>query len=270
MNHTKRITLTLIGGLLAFIGGIVTGNSWHTGGAIKPVIKVQPAEAVISPSPPPKAPASQSVFEVGRLKIVAGEVRLRSDRLRYEIDARYPQITSSKEPYIKKLNQRIKQLAVDHYQWMLKPSKEDLRQYKTTFPDVFNSAQVDYEIVLVNDSFLSIYLNSFDYGIGAAHSVQMSYVINYDLQSHRELKLADIFNPHTKYLEFIAGYCSREMKLIEPLEPNGTAFPSWNLTRDGIRFNFDACTVTGCADGARQVTIPSSVLRPFLKQAEMF
>jgi len=262
---TKRITLTLIGGLLAFIGGIVTGHSWHTG-AVKPVIKVQPAEPVIPPPLPPKVPESKSVFETGQLKIVPGEVRLRSDRLRYEIDARYPQITSPKEPYIKKLNQRIKRLAVDHYQWMLKPSKEDLRQYKKTFPDVFNSAQVDYEIVLANDSFLSIYLNSFDYGIGAAHSVQMSYVMNYDLKFHRELKLADVFNPHTKYLEFIADYCTREIKLIEPLAPKAKTFPSWNLTRDGIRFNFDACTLTGCADGARQVTIPTSALQPFLKR----
>ena len=266
---TKRITLTLIGGLLAFIGGIVTGNSWHSS-AIKPVMKVQPAEPVIPPPPPPKVPDSRFAFEVGRLKIVASEMHLRSDRLRYEIAVRYPQITSSKEPYIKKLNQRIKRLAVDHYQWMLKPTKEDLQQYKKTFPDVFNSAQVDYEIVLANDSFLSIYLNSFDYGIGAAHSVQMSYVMNYDLESHRELKLGDVFNTRTKYLEFIAGYCTREMKLIEPLEPKATTFPSWNLTRDGIRFNFDACTVTGCADGARQVTIPASALRPFLKQAKMF
>jgi len=262
---TKRIALILIGGLLAFIGGIVTGNSWHTA-AIKPVIKVWPAEPVIPPPPPPKVPESKFVFETGQLKIVPGEVRLRSDRLRYEIDARYPQITSPKEPYIKKLNQRIKRLAVDHYQWMLKPSKEDLRQYKKTFPDVFNSAQVDYEIVLANDSFLSIYLNSFDYGIGAAHSVQMSYVMNYDLKFHRELKLADVFNPHTKYLEFIADYCTREIKLIEPLAPKAKTFPSWNLTRDGIRFNFDACSLTGCADGARQVTIPSSVLKPFLKR----
>jgi hypothetical protein len=264
----KRITLTLIGGLLAFIGGIVTGNSWHTV-PTKPIIKVQPAEPVIPPPPPPKIPESRFVFEVGRLKIVPAEVYLRSDRLRYEIYARYPQITSPKEPYIKKLNQRIRRLAVDHYQWMLKPSKEDLHWYKKIFPDVLNSAQVDYEIVLATDSVLSIYLNTFDYGIGAGHSVQMSYVMNYDLKSHRELKLADIFDPHTKYLEFIAGYCTREFKFTEPLEPKAKTFPSWNVTRDGIRFNFDACTLTGCADGARQVTIPAAALKPFLKPGRL-
>jgi hypothetical protein len=90
--------------------------------------------------------------------------------------------------------------------------------------------------------------------------------MNYDLKFHRELKLADVFNSHTKYLEFIADYCTREIKLIEPLAPKAKTFPSWNLTRDGIRFNFDACTLTGCADGARQVTIPTSALQPFLKR----
>jgi hypothetical protein len=270
--NTKPIILTVIGALLAFIACILTANSWHN----TPTIADEPRKAGVaqqSSATPPPPPAStpepensEVVFADRRLRIVADEIHLKSDRLRYQIDMRYPQITGSNARHIKNLNQHIRRLSTDHYQWMLNPSKADLRHYKKTFPDVLNSADLDYKIVLASDSFLSIYLNTFDYGIGAAHSVQMSYVVNYDLNSHKEVKLADLFKQNTNYLEFIARYCTEELSLAEPLKPKATTFPSWNLTSGGIRFNFDACTLTGCSEGAREVTIPSSALRPFLKR----
>jgi hypothetical protein len=43
-------------------------------------------------------------------------------------------------------------------------------------------------------------------------------------------------------------------------------FNSWNITRQGIRFNFDACKVIGCAGGEQTVEVPfsasSSILSP--------
>jgi hypothetical protein len=269
---TKRIMLTLIGGLLAFTAGIVTTASWDT--AKSPTIEIQPTKTELKAPPPAteitEPPNSEVVFADGRLRILADEVRLTSERLRYAVEVRYPQIAGSDELHIKRLNQRIRRLAVDSYQWTLNPSKADLRRYKQTFPDVFNSVDLDYEIVLANDSILSIYLNSFAYGIGAAHSVQISYVINYDLKSHRELKLVDLFRQKSRYLAFISLYCTNELSFIEPLEPNAETFASWNLTDKGIRFNFDACTINGCAGGAQAVTIPFSALKPILKQSEMF
>jgi hypothetical protein len=273
---TKSIFIALIGGLLAFIAGIVTAASWDA--PKSPPKRVEPAKVEIKTPPSQSVTIEPSKTEIrladGHSRIVADEVRLKSEQLRYKVELRYPQIVDSHDLHIKKLNQRIKRFAIDSYQWLLTPSKKDLLHYKRTFPAAYNFVDLDYEVVLASDSYLSIYFKAFHYGIGAAHSVQISDVINYDLKSHRELKLTDLFKSNSKYLEFIIHYCTTEMSqlepLIEPLAPKTETFESWNITENGIRFNFDACKVTGCADGAQEVTIPFSALRPFLKKAEMF
>jgi hypothetical protein len=233
----------------------------------------QPVEAakpdVSQPSITPEPEETQILF-AGRLRIAEDEVQLTSDRLYYDIHVRYPQLEGSDDPYIKKLNQRIRRLAVDRYQWMLSPSKKDLLRYQTS-PGGVNSIDLHYKIVLATESILSIYFISFDYGIGAAHSVITSQTINYDLESHKELKLADLFKPNTKYLEFIALYCMGKLRLLrDPLPPKAETFSSWNLTSNGLQLTFDACAIAGCAEGAKEVTIPFSDLEPFLKQPPVF
>jgi Deacetylase PdaC len=271
MMVTKPIIVTLIGGALAFTAGIITAGSWR-----KTTIAVQPPKTNViqqpsaTPSPEaaitPEPEKPEVVFGHGRLRIVAEEVHLKSERLRYDLKARYPQIAGSDNQYIKNLNQRIKHFAVDRYQWMLHPSKKDLLDYKKTFPEAFNEGNIDYEIVLATDAILSICFTSYDYGIGAAHTVIMSEVINWDLKAHRELKLADLFKPNSKYLEFIARYCTDELKPYEPIAPKAAMFESWNLTSEGIRFNFDPCTLGGCNEPPQESTITFGSLRPFLKK----
>ena len=259
--------VTLIGGLLAFTAGIVTAASWDT--TNKASIPVEPAKTDVKAPPSGSVVTEPSKSEIllagGPSRIVADEVRLKNQRLRYEVEMRYPQIIDSSDPHIKSLNERIKRFAVDRYQWTLNPSREDLLRYRRTFPEAFNSVELNYEILSASDLFLSIYFNSFNYGIGAAHSIQTSYTINYDLKLHRELKLADLFKPNSRYLEFISLYCTHKLSPMEPLAPTATTFASWNITEAGIRFNFDACTLKGCADGAQKVTIPFTALQPFLK-----
>lgn len=66
---------------------------------------------------------------------------------------------------------------------------------------------------LATDSVLSICFNGYVYGISAAHGSQISFVINHDLASGKELKLAPLFNPGSKYLEFISRYCTNALSL---------------------------------------------------------
>jgi hypothetical protein len=117
---------------------------------------------------------------------------------------------------------------------------------------------------------LSIYFVGYSYGIGAAHSVQYSFVINYDLVLRKQLKLSDLFKPHSKYLEFISNYCMDELSrrsefnFEEALRPMAENFESWNVTRHGIRFNFEACKVFGCSSGEQVVEIPFTALEQLL------
>ncbi|HEY9501100.1 MAG TPA: DUF3298 domain-containing protein, partial [Pyrinomonadaceae bacterium] len=145
------------------------------------------------------------------------------------------------------------------------PSNKDLQSFREVHPEAFNSLDLDYQVVLATDSLLSIYFNGYSYGLGAAHTVQYSFVINYDLVAHEELGLARLFKPGSKYLEFISRYCRNRLSIAADRGLEFRKDPeSWNITRDGIRFNFDACELSGCADGQQEVEIPFTDLKEIL------
>ena len=213
---------------------------------------------------------TEVVFAGGRLRILSDQFQLKSKRLRYKIDVVYPQIDGSDDPHIRRLNQRLEQLVRDQSDWPLRPSRTDLRYYREKWPEAFNEVYIEYEIVLATDSVLSIYFNVESYGIGAANGFQHSFVVNYDLSLGKELKLSDVFTPRSKYLEFVSRYCFDELSkqsgfmFEDALAPHALNFESWNITRDGIRFNFDKCKIFGCADGQHAVEIPFANLKEFL------
>lgn len=281
----KRIAVNLTSSLLTFAIGLTAASFWNwdkyplrngqsSVNVSRDVRQINDSSAV-TVIPLPAATSDREVFGRGRLRIVPDEVQLKSERLRYEIDVRFPQIVGSEHLHIRKLNQHLKDLATEQHHWPLNPSKTDLQYYREKWPDVFNSVDLDYEIRLASDSLLSIYFVGYSYGIGAAHSVQYSFVINYDLVLRKQLKLSDLFKRHSKYLEFISGYCMDELSkgpeeasddfmFKEALAPIGENYDSWNFTRDGIRFNFDACKVFSCAEGKQEVEIPFAALKQWL------
>lgn len=266
----KYFVLKLTISVFVFACGLCVASVWNWSKSVENEqrkVSERPAATPTAAAIPELVPTPEPeiVFGRGRLRIVDEEVHLKSERLRYEIDVTYPQIVGSADRHIKNLNQRIKQLATKHYQWFLTPSKNDLRYYREFHPEVFNSLDFDYQVVLATDSLLSIYLNGYSYGIGAAHSVQYSFVVNYDLTARKELRLARLFKPGSKYLGFISRYCRNSLPIAAE---SGLEFlkdpQNWNITRDGIRFNFDACELSGCADGQQEVEIPFTDMKEIL------
>ena len=278
----KRFALSLISSFLAFTAGLVTASSWNAtrqAVAIEPVViercpPGQQQELRAAPIPPEltEAPDREYPFAQGHLKLVAERVRLKSDSMYYDIDVKYPQIVGADTPGIRKINQHMKVLATEKYQWPLNESKEDVRRDQETLPGTYNSVNLDYEVSVATDSFLSIFFMGYSYGVGAAHAVQESEAVNYDLTSGRQLSLSDLFKPGSKYLKFISDYCTEELtRGIEGAEPWKDAlapvaknFESWHVTTSGISFNFDACKVFPCAEGEQAVEIPFSELKPLL------
>jgi Deacetylase PdaC/Protein of unknown function (DUF3298) len=274
----KSSILNIAASVLAFVCGIFTALSWNSTGTVKvyapPVIEQAPP-AIQETAPDPFAipkPSRDMLIGSGSLKIVSEEVRLKSDRLQYDVDLRFPQILGTDDSHIRALNQHIKTRATEQYQSLLNPSNADLAYYREKWPGVFNSLNMDYEISLADDSLLSIYFYGYSYGIGAAHGVQQSYTVNYDLALKKELQLADIFKRDSNYLEFLSQYCLGELSQQgDPrfmstgnLGPNARNFENWKVMRDGISFNFDACRIFGCAAGEQKVEIPFRSLRGLL------
>lgn len=227
-------------------------------------------ENVTTPSPTiTPTPELNVAFGKG-LRIVPKDIKLENQRLRYKIDVTYPQIEGTKNPEILNLNHQMKRLASEQYSWPLNPTKEDLSYYQKR-PDVFNSVGLTYEVLLATDDLLSIYFDGYSYGIGAAHSVQFSFTVNYDLKSGKLLKLADIFKPNINHLQFISQYCMSELTKRhgeyiwkEALTAKAKNYQSWNITKEGITINFDACAVVACAGGEQEVKIPFATLKDML------
>jgi hypothetical protein len=212
---------------------------------------------------PPATPTPEGEVDLGNgLKIVPKEIALENDRLRYKIGLTYPQIEDSKDARISRLNREIKRL-VSQYSWMLNPTAKDLGYYQEMHPEAFNTFDSDYEVVLASKRIVSIYIEIYSYGIGAAHAVQQSITVNYDLGSGRLLRLGDILKDDLKYLQFVSRYCIEDLRkrfgnalFEEELTPRTKNYQSWNITKEAIRINFDACKVHGCMSGKQAVLIP--------------
>jgi len=207
------------------------------------------------------------------LKITPKSIEMSDEHRRYKVDVIYPQIENFNDRKLIALNRRIESMVRKRYQWPLgQPTKDDLRHY-AKWPGVYNSVDVDYDILLASPMLLSLYFETYSYGIGAAHSVEESFTLNYDFKETRWLKLSDVFEPGAEYLKFISEHCLRELSqdrnepLLEPgkLAPKTDSYQKWNLTRKGLRFTFNACEIFSCAAGKKTVEIPFTDLKDLLK-----
>lgn len=236
----------------------------------------QSANTRNTPTPlPSPTPQAEVTFGNG-LRIVPKNMKLENEQWRYKIDVDYPQIEGTDYPAVSNLNRQIKELVTKKYRWALgRPTKEDLRYY-AKWPGVFNSVDMEYDVVLATDRVLSIDLMAYHYGIGAAHSVHESFSVNYDFKSQRLLTLADLFKPGAKHLQIISQRCIDELSKKNPytktdptvrdvLAPKTKNFNSWNLTTQGLRINFDACRVDSCAEGDITVEIPLVAFKSLLR-----
>lgn len=277
----KRFIISVLGSFLAFAAGLFTASTWISSRSVA----VLPVSATVlercppsAPHPPPPvktsltvAPEREYVFAQGRLKLVPEIVELKSESLRYDINVKYPQIVGEENPRIQKINQQLKTLATEKYQWPLSPGKDHLLFIQEKHPGTFNSVNFDYEVGIATDSFLSIFFVGYSYGVGAAHAVQESVAVNYDLTTGQQLELSDIFRRGSNYLRFISEYCIEQLSTSDRpapaygvLAPVPRNFESWHITNSGITFHFDACSVFACAEGAQVVEIPFSDMKQLL------
>ncbi|HEX6187715.1 MAG TPA: hypothetical protein VFZ40_06525 [Pyrinomonadaceae bacterium] len=247
----------------------------------------QPSVAVIDHPTPTTSPASiptpgpspipnPEMSLANGLKIVPKTITLKNERRRYEINVTFPQIAGTKDPVFLNLNHRIRNLVANQYSWPLAPpTKDDLRYYQK-WPGVYNSVDLDYYVVLATNRFLSMYFEVYSYGIGAAHSVQESFTINFDMTSKTLLTLDSLFKPGTKPLQFISKYCIDKLSkdhswamndpvFRDEVAPVPKNFASWNIVPEGIRINFDACKIDGCSAGATEVVIYFIELKPLMR-----
>lgn len=144
-----------------------------------------------------------------------------------------------------------------------------------------NELNLDYQIIWISPKYMSFRIYVLTYLAGQAHPVTKFQSINYNMNTQQVLKLADLFNKDSKYLDTLvtqsrvllektiistdADKDAAEKWIEAGTEAKEENFSTWNLTDEGLMITFQPMQVTDYAQGKQQVIIPYNVLQSEFK-----
>jgi hypothetical protein len=222
-------------------------------------------------------------------EIVPRQIKEKNKKLKYEVDAEYPQLAGSTDPNYEKFNQAARGLVMRKVAEFKKEMAPPPSEAEAT-PDSTGGAAdeslgsditVGYTVTLAKDDLISLEFTVSSYSAGAAHPNSYTDVLNFDLKNGKTLKLADLFLPGSKYLQTIATYCIEALK--KQAKEHGDYFTTdddwikrgagadpanyrnWTITRKGLGITFDPYQVAAYAAGPQHVTVPYSTLKDIIK-----
>ena len=216
------------------------------------------------------------------VEILARRIADSNKKLKYEIDAEYPQLTGSGSPNYEKFNQMVRGLIngkVSQFRKEMVPEEGEDAGADTLPETMGSSLDIDYTLSLAQDDLISLDFGVGSYYRGAAHPNSYSETVNFDLKNGKSIKLADLFNPGSKYLQTISSYSIQDLKkqsknadsmldddwIQRGAGPDAKNYQSWTISRKGLGINFDAYQVGPYAAGPQHVTIPYSALKDFIR-----
>jgi hypothetical protein len=223
-------------------------------------------------------------------EFVPRQIKEKNKKLKYEVDAEYPQLTGSTDPNYEKFNQAARSLVTRKVAKFKKEMAPSPAEAEAT-PDSAVSGAADeslgsdiivgYTAALAKNDLISIEFTISSYSAGAAHPNSYSDVLNFDLKNGKQLKLTDLFQPGAKYLQAIATYCIEALKKQAKEQGDYSTtdddwvkrgagavpanYQNWTITRKGLEITFDPYQVAAYAAGPQQVTVPYSTLRDIIK-----
>ena len=221
----------------------------------------------------------------GTTEIVAKQIKENNKKLRYQIDAEYPQLTGGNNPNAEKFNQFVRGLIMrkvaDFRKEMVPEADEEATAQTTEGESMGSDLGVGYSVAIATDDLVSIDFNVGSYYAGAAHPNSYSETVNFDLRNGKPVKFGDVFNPGAKYLQTIANYSIQDLQkqskaggddrmLDDDWIKRGAAadpanYKSWTITPKGLGINFDPYQVAPYAAGPQRVLIPYSSIKEIIK-----
>lgn len=220
-------------------------------------------------------------------EIVPRQIKEKNKKLKYEVDAEYPQLTGPTDPNYEKFNQTARSLIMRK---VAQFKKEMALPESEPTPDVANvpsdesmgsDITIGYTVVLAKDDLISVEFTVSSYSAGAAHPNSYTDVVNFDLKNGKSLKLADLFLPGSKYLQTISTNCVQALeKRAKEEGPDGMLdeswiqrgagpdlknYNSWTISKKGLEVTFDPYQVAAYAAGSQHVSAPYSALKGIVK-----
>jgi hypothetical protein len=129
---------------------------------------------------------------------------------------------------------------------------------------------INYDFYGETTGLISVRVNYSEYMAGAAHPNNFSSTLNFDLNSGKMFKLAELFKAKSNYLAVISKYATTNLKAQNRLDfPEGAQakaenYANWAFDRGGIMFTFDPYQVGPYAAGRSEVLVPYSILMDIL------
>jgi hypothetical protein len=216
------------------------------------------------------------------VEVIGRRIADSNKKLKYEIEADYPQLTGSGSPNYEKFNQMVRTLItgkVNEFKKDMEPDEGEDAGPDTLPEDMGSSLDIGYTLSLAQDDLISLDFAVGSYYRGAAHPNSYSETVNFDLKNGKSLKLGDLFNPGSKHLPAISAYAIQDLKkqsqkvegmldddwIQRGAGPDAKNFGSWTIGKKGLRINFDAYQVGPYAAGPQQVTIPYPTLKDIIR-----
>jgi hypothetical protein len=217
-------------------------------------------------------------------EIISRQLKEKNKKLNYEVDAQYPQLTGVVDPNYDKFNQNIRSLItrkVSEFKKEMTPSADEpppdpANETSTESPG--SDITIGYEVALAKDDLIAVEFTVSSYSAGAAHPNSYTEVVNFDLKNGKALKLADLFQPNSKYLPTLSGYCIQELKkqqgtagvldddwVQKGAAPELTNYDNWTISKKGLGVTFDPYQVGPYAAGPQHVLVPYSALKNIIK-----
>ena len=215
----------------------------------------------------------------GGTEIIAKTIKETNKKLKYEIEAEYPQLIGLLSPGFEKFNQEVKRVVLRE---IAKFRKDMIPEVGVEEPPEQSSVpgstlDMAYTVALATDDLISIEIDVGTYYHGAAHPNSNSEVLNFDLRNGKALKLADLFKAGAKYLQALSTYSIKDLKkqssskvadgmlddqsIASGAGPSAKNFQSWTITKKGLGIRFDSYQVAPYAAGPQYVLIPYPVLK---------
>jgi len=221
------------------------------------------------------------------VEIVARQIREKNKKLKYEVDAQYPQLTGSVDPNFEKFNQTVRSLITRKVAMFKKEMAPEADEPATDAPSVpadeslGSDINIGYTVALAKDDLIGIEFTVSSYSAGAAHPNSYTEVVNFDFKNGKLLKLADLFLPGSKYLQTLSTYCVQDLKkqakaqgadamldddwIQKGAGPDLSNYDNWTITKKGLGVTFDPYQVGPYAAGPQHVLVPYSALKEIVK-----
>ncbi len=135
---------------------------------------------------------------------------------------------------------------------------------------VVSGLWMSYTLFMQTNDIASVRLEFSPYAKGAAHPNHYSRSINFDMNTGKEMTLADVFKPKINPLRMMSAYATANLKARDLLLFPEGALPTpenyrvWNLSPKGIVMTFDHYQVMPYAAGMQEVTMPYRAVKTYL------